>query len=45
MQRLRARFEVKRDEWRLFRSVDEARVFRRVPGGRWYGKADLTPAR
>ena len=40
-----ARFELAGDELRLFGSSDEARLFRRVAAGRWYGKADLTPAK
>jgi hypothetical protein len=39
-----ARFEVKGGELRLFGAADAARLFRRVTGGRWYGRADLTPA-
>jgi hypothetical protein len=38
-----ARFEVKDDELRMFGASNEARLFRRVAAGRWYGKADLTP--
>jgi hypothetical protein len=38
-----ARFEVKDDELRLFGPSEEARLFRRIAAGRWYGKADLTP--
>jgi hypothetical protein len=38
-----ARFDVKGDELRLFGASDEARLFRRIAGGRWYGKSDLTP--
>ena len=38
-----ARFEVKGDELRMFGASDEARLFRRMEGGRWYGKADLAP--
>ena len=40
-----ARFEVSGDELRLFGAADEARLFRRIAGGRWYGKSDLVPAK
>jgi hypothetical protein len=40
-----ARFDVKGDELRMFGASDEARLFRRVAGGRWYGKSDLNPAK
>jgi len=40
-----ARFELTGDQLRLFGAADEARLFRRVAAGRWYGKADLTPAK
>jgi len=40
-----ARFELKGDELRLFGASEEARLFRRVAGGRWYGASDLTPAK
>jgi hypothetical protein len=38
-----ARFEVTGDELRLFGASDEPRLFRRIAGGRWYGRSDLTP--
>lgn len=36
-----ARFDVNGDLLRLFGASAEPRVFQRVAGGRWYGKADL----
>lgn len=38
-----ARYEVTGAELRLFGTAGEPRLFRRVEGGRWYGKSDLTP--
>jgi len=40
-----AKYEVKGAELRLFGAAGEPRLFRRIDGGRWYGKSDLTPAK
>ena len=37
-----ARYEVKGAELRLSGASGEPRLFRRIEGGRWYGKSDLT---
>jgi hypothetical protein len=43
--RTEARYEVTGAELRLYGAAGEPRLFRRIDGGRWYGKADLPPAK
>jgi hypothetical protein len=40
-----AKYEVAGAELRLYGAAGEPRLFRRIEGGRWYGKADLPTAK